>query len=60
MEMDLLHPSTKVECTKHKLKRLIQEPNSFSWMLDVRDALQYQPYSLMHRLLSNAVSAKAY
>ena len=34
MEMDLLHPSTKIECTKHKLKRLIQEPNSF--FMDVR------------------------
>ncbi|OXB72826.1 UNVERIFIED_CONTAM: hypothetical protein H355_004492 [Colinus virginianus] len=34
MEMDLLHPDPKVEATKHKLKRLISNPNSF--FMDVK------------------------
>ncbi len=34
MPKDLLHPSQSEEKTKHKLKRLIQAPNSF--FMDVR------------------------
>ena len=34
MELDLLHPDPKLEAQKHKLKRLIQSPNSF--FMDVR------------------------
>ncbi len=34
MELDLLHPDPKFEAQKHKLKRLIQSPNSF--FMDVR------------------------
>ena len=34
MPVDLLHPSSSVEKTKHKLKRLIQNPNSF--FMDVK------------------------
>lgn len=34
MEIDLLNPDPKVEATKHKLKRLIPNPNSF--FMDVK------------------------
>lgn len=29
MEFDLLNPDPKVENTKHKLKKLVQKPNSY-------------------------------
>jgi small subunit ribosomal protein S27e len=34
MPVDLLHPSKEMEAGKHKLKRLIQSPNSF--FMDVK------------------------
>ena len=29
MEFDLLNPDTRDEASKHKLKKLVQKPNSF-------------------------------
>ena len=29
MEFDLLHPDPSIEMQKHKLKKLVQKPNSF-------------------------------
>ncbi|OSX73837.1 hypothetical protein BU14_0325s0016, partial [Porphyra umbilicalis] len=34
LECDLLHPDPAVEAKKHKLKRLVQSPNSF--FMDVK------------------------
>ncbi|GAB0496689.1 hypothetical protein MMPV_008003 [Pyropia vietnamensis] len=34
LETDLLHPDPAVEAKKHKLKRLVQSPNSF--FMDVK------------------------
>ena len=34
LDLDLLHPSAEVEKSTHKLKRLIQSPNSF--FMDVK------------------------
>ena len=34
IQVDLLHPDTKSEAQKHKLKRLIQAPNSY--FMDVK------------------------
>ena len=34
MDIDLLHPDAKEERSKHKLKRMIQSPNSF--FMDVK------------------------
>jgi len=36
MAVDLLHPDIKLEAEKHKLKRLVQSPNSY--FMDVRCA----------------------
>jgi ribosomal protein S27E len=35
MEFDLLFPDPKKEQAKHKLKRLVQRPNSF--FIDIKD-----------------------
>ena len=35
MEFDLLFPDPRVEKKKHKLKRLVQKPNSF--FIDIKD-----------------------
>ena len=40
MPVDLLHPSASAEKAKHKLKRLIQSPNSF--FMDVKCAGCFQ------------------
>lgn len=34
MEFDLLHPDPAIEAQKHKLKKLVQKPNSF--FLDIK------------------------
>ena len=34
MEFDLLHPDPTIENQKHKLKKLVQKPNSF--FLDIK------------------------
>ena len=34
MEFDLLHPDPVIEAQKHKLKKLVQKPNSF--FLDIK------------------------
>mmetsp|Transcript_64948 Transcript_64948/g.97917 ORF Transcript_64948/g.97917 Transcript_64948/m.97917 type:complete len:84 (+) Transcript_64948:204-455(+) len=40
LEHDLLHPYAEVEARKHKLKRLVQTPNSF--FMDVKCPGCYQ------------------
>ncbi|KAK6120546.1 hypothetical protein DH2020_042448 [Rehmannia glutinosa] len=53
-DYDLLNPPAELEKRKHKLKRLVQSPNSF--FMDVK--CQEPPFSAIHRRLLCAAIAR--
>merc|ERR1712098_746396 len=54
---DLLYPNPEEERRKHKLKRLVQSPNSFFMDVKCPGCFHITPFSAMHRLWSSVAPA---
>eukprot|EP00316_Scyphosphaera_apsteinii_P006735 CAMPEP_0119328296 /NCGR_PEP_ID=MMETSP1333-20130426/72981_1 /TAXON_ID=418940 /ORGANISM="Scyphosphaera apsteinii, Strain RCC1455" /LENGTH=82 /DNA_ID=CAMNT_0007337103 /DNA_START=57 /DNA_END=306 /DNA_ORIENTATION=+ len=48
-DIDLLHPPAQLEQQRHKLKRLVQKPNSFFMDVNAQAASALPRSSAMHR-----------